>query len=440
MNGLKLAGLLDYLSFSWTVSLSVFEFAAVAFVVHRTVPRAGYQRVIIDARAIGEGANVVPFEDVGVSELEYTQGWRRLDRYFYPDRERQQDTALASETFDDYLCCAERIPVVVDKQTVVRGIPASERGQRDDQIEYLKTVVTDRSKITTDDAKVLLDAPLTVPLRSPRLIRSSYFRSIMTTDAYCHRVVEKQRHGELSEPLMDMTQYYPLELRGTSRVLKAHPVPGVSSHLAGSTIAICSQGKPLFFQQRADQFIGAGKIVPSGSGSMDWSDIANARDRTDLLSIVRQNIARELVEETRLWRHHPKLRKSEVINIAASKVVVTGLFRSVRRAGKPDFVSAIRLEQSYNEILPDEKEVTDAGMRHVFGGNALITVSRLKDFADVLDALLNYEPPTDNKRLAVSESCIMCLHRLVTIAGYRDSTDATKRKVYTKVARGLEIA
>lgn len=72
----------------------------------------------------------------------------------------------------------------------------------------------------------------------------------------------------------------------------------------------------------------AGLLAPSGSGSLDWSDYLDHRDR-----FIWEGMLRETLEETtdtKKLRHDPK-----------TKMVMTGFGRMLHRGGKPEFYGLI---------------------------------------------------------------------------------------------------
>jgi DNA-binding XRE family transcriptional regulator len=124
----------------------------------------------------------------------------------------------------------------------------------------------------------------------------------------------------------------------------------VSNQLGGSTIAISSDGHLMIVAQSDKNRQSINLLAPSGSGSLDWSDVERGR-ASDLLQLVRFGAERELREESALNQDGTGRRR------IASKVMVTGFARMLHRAGKPEFFCLGKIDAPSVEIVGRSREL-----------------------------------------------------------------------------------
>jgi hypothetical protein len=128
----------------------------------------------------------------------------------------------------------------------------------------------------------------------------------------------------------------------TSR-LKGLGEASISNQLGGSTLAFSSDGHLMIVAQNDRNVQSVNMLAPSGSGSLDWSDVA-ASNAPDLLSLVGYGAERELREECALDDDGSGRQ------LISSKVMVTGFVRMLHRAGKPEFFCLGRIAAPSDEI------------------------------------------------------------------------------------------
>jgi predicted nucleotidyltransferase len=123
----------------------------------------------------------------------------------------------------------------------------------------------------------------------------------------------------------------------------------ISNQLGASTLAFSSDGHLLVVYQSDKNQQSKNVLAPSGSGSLDWSDLASSSS-SDLLSLVRYGANRELEEECALDDDHGSR------NSISSKVMVIGFARMLHRAGKPEFFCLGWIAAPAHEIINRKPE------------------------------------------------------------------------------------
>jgi hypothetical protein len=125
--------------------------------------------------------------------------------------------------------------------------------------------------------------------------------------------------------------------------LKGFGEASISNQLGSSTLAFSSDGHLMIVAQSDKNLQSANTLAPSGSGSLDWYDVA-ASKALDLLSLVRYGAERELREECALDDDGSRRQR------LGSKIMVTGFVRMLHRAGKPEFFCLGRIAATSDEI------------------------------------------------------------------------------------------
>lgn len=112
-----------------------------------------------------------------------------------------------------------------------------------------------------------------------------------------------------------------------------------SNHIGVSTLLLtCDEQRHvcLLVQQR-NSSINPGKIVPTGSGSVDFLDLQGL---DDLKQVIIRAADRELKEETMF----------DVAQCKGAKTRIIGFYRDMARGGKPEFCCVTEVPLKHNEI------------------------------------------------------------------------------------------
>ncbi|NTU74193.1 hypothetical protein HGB07_08710 [Candidatus Roizmanbacteria bacterium] len=98
-------------------------------------------------------------------------------------------------------------------------------------------------------------------------------------------------------------------------------------------------------KQGLGNFQSGGLLAPSGSGSLDWSDYIDYRDR-----MILKGMHRELFEETK------KGDWDDLIKDVVIKTVFTGYGRMLHRGGKPEFYGLVVMPRGLDQYDIDKTE------------------------------------------------------------------------------------
>lgn len=131
--------------------------------------------------------------------------------------------------------------------------------------------------------------------------------------------------------------------------LKALGEAEISNQLGGSTLAFSNDGHLLIVYQAKTNLQSDNLLAPSGSGSLDWADVA-ASNASDFLGMARYGAERELREECALDDDGTGRRRID------SKVMVTGFARMLHRGGKPEVYCLARIGARFLELNSRARE------------------------------------------------------------------------------------
>lgn len=121
----------------------------------------------------------------------------------------------------------------------------------------------------------------------------------------------------------------------------------MSDHIGISTLAVTTDGYVIILHQNDKALTSTDRLTPSGSGSVDFSDL---RPDSDFRETLKAAAERELREETNLPAG--RIGHTEVI----------GFYRDLGRGGKPEFCCLTRLNASsfvIAELEPSCEEQRD---------------------------------------------------------------------------------
>lgn len=149
----------------------------------------------------------------------------------------------------------------------------------------------------------------------------------------------------------------------TNTVIKSFSDSDFSDHIGVSTLLITSDKEPysVVFRQSNSSAQGPGKLVSSGSGSIDFADF---REGEDLRKVVIRAAERELFEETKL-EETIKDKNWEI------KTRILGYYRDMERGGKPEFCCVTEIDVpkealAANLIDPNPEELAENDMYFPF--------------------------------------------------------------------------
>ena len=123
-----------------------------------------------------------------------------------------------------------------------------------------------------------------------------------------------------------------------------------SDHIGISTLLYTKDGYIILFQQSANAGYNAEKMMPSGSGSLDYADFRNDRD---LRRIITRGAERELGEETSINKTMTEGERQSCIS-----TTVLRYYRDMARGGKPEFCCISRIDMPVDYVAARVKANT----------------------------------------------------------------------------------
>ncbi len=204
---------------------------------------------------------------------------------------------------------------------------------------WLDAEAEDRPFFNED--KFGISGPLTPELDRIPVHKCSYYDAFLTNIIPGKRLLDPDTGTELCRPWLPPTDEEGRLDEDASRRILADD-PGVSTLLVYGDRLVCWR------QARAAQS-SPGLLVPSGSGSPDWSDCQRyVRDPDGFRKALICGMERELNEESFGGRAGPGCFETRLI----------GAFRWLRKAGKPEFIGLTRLREGVRlPLVPNPAEV-----------------------------------------------------------------------------------
>ncbi|MPM37051.1 hypothetical protein SDC9_83656 [bioreactor metagenome] len=120
----------------------------------------------------------------------------------------------------------------------------------------------------------------------------------------------------------------------------------MNNEIGISTLGFSQDNFLVIWKQSDKSQSSSGLLVPTGSGSCDWKDICG----NDFTKTITQAMERELWEES----GRNKLASN---HLTVGKTLISGYFRWITRAGKPEFVGITKVNARYTAFTPDPKEL-----------------------------------------------------------------------------------
>ena len=337
--------------------------------------------------------------------------------FCYPEDVRGmcRESPHVSDRVDDALMLRETLPFYVEdmETNYIRSRH---------QLRYIAIRVANKRQHTTNGVKLAFyDLASGLLEDRPVFVRKSYyFDALLTAEAYRSRIFRNNLQGE-KEVYTDLTTYFPVVediIDGQEAVRFDHGFfMEVSGHIGITTLLVTENRRVVMLHQGSTKAIGSHTVTLGGSGSMNFSDMEDAKNDEDLRVGVALAMAREMCEETGMQKWFDDIHRN---------TMVTGFFRWVDRCGKPEFVGLTRAED-----VPFSKKQSIDGDEVVKYEEIPVTLNTLDDFNKVMDWLRE-------NRMNVSLSSLMALRRMTVIAGYNNpgATEDQKR-IHTKVSEFL---
>lgn len=169
-------------------------------------------------------------------------------------------------------------------------------------------------------------------------------------DTYLTNIIsgKELRSNEDNKLIASAEDFMPVIKRKDGYYLKDITASIMNNEIGISTIAITSDNYLVIWTQNRVAQSSAGLLVPTGSGSCDWSDI-RGKSFTDTIVYA---MNRELWEE-----NGGKLLCKSPEEIGITKIL--GTFRWINKGGKSEFVGLTKVNRDLISFDKDKKEVFD---------------------------------------------------------------------------------
>ncbi len=199
-----------------------------------------------------------------------------------------------------------------------------------------------------------------------RVCKGCYYNSYLTNVIYAKKLSHQSGWG--MTPPANIANYPVRRLEKSV----------MSDHIGISTLAVTTDGYVIILHQNDKALTSTDRLTPSGSGSVDFSDL---RPDSDFRETLKAAAERELREETNLPAG--RIGHTEVI----------GFYRDLGRGGKPEFCCLTQLNASSFEIAelePScEEQRDDFETYQILGEMGALDG---KDFGRFSDMALNLSP------------------------------------------------
>lgn len=140
--------------------------------------------------------------------------------------------------------------------------------------------------------------------------------------------------------------YLPIKFNDNEIFMKDITSSLVNNEIGISTIAITSDNYLVIWTQNRAAQSSNGLLVPTGSGSCDWSDKVG----DNFSETIKSAMKRELWEESgakSLCRQYEDI----------GETIILGYFRWIAKSGKPEFVGLTRVKSDLISFCEDRREV-----------------------------------------------------------------------------------
>lgn len=266
--------------------------------------------------------------------------------------------------------------------------------------------------------------------------KTDYFEFLLTAKA--SNKYRKYTNGEKEiVNLFDKVFPYRELHNGSPTLLQLGDSENYISNVIGvNTLAFTTDKKFIIWRQGDRNHSSARKLVPTGSGSLDWLDIVQCSKilgaQPKLSEIIEYGACRELAEENRL-RVGGQERNLDQNNreFAMNNTWVIGGYRWLDVGAKPDFVSVTKLNISSAQIRPDLREVYS-----IHDGEGETVDMRIElSFAQGSDSLKAGIRKLIEENLELSVPLAFTLFRLIAIL---DNTEDNKSESFVQFKKFLE--
>jgi len=297
---------------------------------------------------------IVPYDKIEPGPKENTNG-------YIPVRiDKEQECAFYSKEINENL--RRNNPKIEISDKKYKKVRKVFKEHLNNQISFLTKMVTDsnqRKKLFANYPKLCVSSDLTIKNTGENgkitCHRGGYY------DTQLSNIISwKKLFSEDNKELADGSifssfyQSYFVNEEGKNewKYITKDMEDSVNNNEIGiSTLGFSSDNKFIIWRQKENTQVSPNKLVPSGSGSCDYSDLK----KNSLNETIKYAMVREILEESLLKGQDPPEGDNNIKN-----TMILGYFRWIKRGGKPEFVGLTKLAKERGSYAANGEEVVEA--------------------------------------------------------------------------------
>lgn len=296
------------------------------------------------------------------------QGWTKIAR--------GTEIAIHDPVLDARLSQDDPVAVTVEKEI---WFPASSAAEEVRKLLALR--------LDFDEVKIRPMSEILTETSTVRLQRTRYSASLVTNNLATFQI--NRSHDD-----RDMLPFSRIGL--TNGQISRFAASGLSNHF-GADVLVIADDRIVLQRNSENNYINPGMVISSGSGSADWAD---TKGRSDLCSIVKQTMRRELCEELGIAKRDEP---------GDADIRIIGYARLTHMGGKPQFYGVTRVHNVTPRIAASERRYVADHLQIPFdpaGGSAGVVAA--------LDQVLATYGPQDDVAFALYVNIAMLKQWLAT--------------------------
>ncbi|MFU7515547.1 hypothetical protein [Clostridium sp. HCS.1] len=259
----------------------------------------------------------------------------------------KKERVLRSKSLDNYI--REGNFELLESRNMERNINKFIKENKEDLLPFLKfnyRLSNFYGKMFFNEKKLCISKDIVINPNEKKVYchKGTYY------DTYLTNIIsgKELRSNEDNKLIASAEDFMPVIKKNDEYYLKDITSSVMNNEIGISTVAITSDNYLVIWTQNRVAQSSAGLLVPTGSGSCDWSDI-RGKSFTDTIVYA---MNRELWEE-----NGGKLLCKSPEEIGETKIL--GTFRWINKGGKSEFVGLTKVNRDLISFAQNKKEVFD---------------------------------------------------------------------------------
>lgn len=259
----------------------------------------------------------------------------------------KKERVLRSRSLDNYI--REGNFELLESRNMERNINKFIKENKEDLLPFLKfnyRLSNFYGKMFFNEKKLCISKDIVINPNEKKVYchKGTYY------DTYLTNIIsgKELRSNEDNKLIASAEDFMPVIKKNDEYYLKDITSSVMNNEIGISTVAITSDNYLVIWTQNRVAQSSAGLLVPTGSGSCDWSDI-RGKSFTDTIVYA---MNRELWEE-----NGGKLLCKSPEEIGETKIL--GTFRWINKGGKSEFVGLTKVNRDLISFAQNKKEVFD---------------------------------------------------------------------------------